>query len=232
MLRALLLLLATTISCAYASESDIKETLQKKLPQLGQIKQVNKGPIAGLYEVVTEDHLFYTDEQGQFLIDGAIYDLSTMRNVTEARSRQLFAIDFSKLPLNLAVKKVKGKGERKLAYFTDPNCSFCKRLEHELQKIDNVTLYLFLYPMFQGSDEKVKGVWCSKDQVKAWDDLMQRDITPPAGKCSTPSDKVLALGRQLKVNGTPALVFQDGTINPGFLPAAQLEKALSEAASR
>ncbi|HEU0188346.1 MAG TPA: DsbC family protein [Gallionellaceae bacterium] len=231
MLRALLLLLATTISCAYAGEAELQQALQKKLPQLGQIKQVNKGPIPGLYEVVTEDHLFYTDEEGQFLIDGVIYDLKSMRNITEARSRQLFAVDFNSLPLNLAVKKVKGKGERKLAYFTDPNCSFCQRLEKELLHIDNVTLYLFMYPIFQGSDEKVKAVWCSKDQVKAWDDLMQKGITPPPGKCSTPTEKVLALGRQLKVNGTPALVFSDGTINPGYLPAAQLEKALSEAAS-
>lgn len=231
MLRILLLLLASSISCAYASEADIKDALQQKLPQLGTIRQVNKGPIPGLYEVVTEDHLFYTDEQGQYLIEGAIYDLKSMRNVTEARARQLFAIDFNKLPFNLALKKVKGKGERKLAYFTDPNCSFCQRLERELQKVDNVTLYLFMYPIFQGSDEKVKAVWCSKDQVKAWDDLMQKGIVPPAGKCDTPTEKWLALGRQLKVNGTPALVFPDGTINPGFLPAAEVERALSEAAS-
>ncbi|HEY6093437.1 MAG TPA: DsbC family protein [Gallionellaceae bacterium] len=231
MLRALLLLLATSISCAYAGEADIKAALQKKLPQLGEITQVNKSPVPGLYEVVTQDHLFYTDEQGQFLIEGAIYDLKSMRNVTEARARQLFAIDFNKLPLNLALKKVKGKGERKLAIFTDPNCGFCQRLEKELLKIDNVTLYLFMYPIFQGSDEKVKAVWCSKDQVKAWDDLMQKGVMPPPGKCNTPTEKVLALGRQLNVNGTPALVFSDGTINPGYLPAEQLEKALSEAAS-
>lgn len=231
MLRIFLLLLASSISCAYASEADIKAALQQKLPQLGTIRQVNKGPIPGLYEVVTEDHLFYTDEQGQYLIEGAIYDLKNMRNVTEARARQLFAIDFNKLPFNLALKKVKGKGERKLAIFTDPNCSFCQRLEGELQKIDNVTLYLFMYPIFQGSDEKVRAVWCSKDQVKAWDDMMQKGIVPPAGKCNTPVEKWLALGRQLKVNGTPALVFSDGTINPGYLPAAELERALSEAAS-
>lgn len=231
MLRIFLLLLASSISCAYASEADIKDALQQKLPQLGTIRQVNKGPIPGLYEVVTEDRLFYTDEHGQYLIEGAIYDLKNMRNVTEARARQLFAIDFNKLPFNLALKKVKGKGERKLAVFTDPNCSFCQRLEGELQKIDNVTLYLFMYPIFQGSDEKVRAVWCSKDQVKAWDDMMQKGIVPPAGKCNTPVEKWLALGRQLKVNGTPALVFSDGTINPGYLPAAELERALSEAAS-
>jgi thiol:disulfide interchange protein DsbC len=232
MIKAFLLLLASTISFAHAGEAEIQDALQKKLPQLGQLRQVSKSPIPGLYEVVTQDHLFYTDENAQYLIDGAMFDLKTMRNLTEARSRQLFAIDFNSLPLNLAVKKVKGKGTRKLAMFSDPNCGFCKKLEHELVKIDDVTLYYFLYPIFQGSAEKVSGVWCSKNQVKAWDDLMLKGIVPPAGKCSTPTEKVMALGRQLKVSGTPALIFSDGTINPGYMPAADLEKALNAAASR
>lgn len=227
-----MLLLAASISCAYAGEAEIKSTLQKKIPQIGQINHVAKSPVPGLYEVVTQDHLFYTDEKGQFLIDGALFDLKTMRNITEERSRKLFAIDFNKLPLELAVKKVIGNGERKLAIFTDPNCGFCKKLEKELKQIDNVTLYQFMYPVFQGSDEKVHAVWCSKDRVKAWDDLMQNDITPPAGTCEAPTAKVLALGRKLKVNGTPALIFSDGTVNPGYLPAAELEKALTAAASR
>lgn len=235
MTKALMLLLLVAIapvSIARAGEADIQENLQKRIPQIGQIKQINKSALPGLYEVVTQDHLFYTDENALYLIDGAMYDLKSMRNITDERSRLLFAIDFNSLPLNFAVKKVKGKGARKLAFFTDPNCGFCKRLEQELLKIDNVTLYLFMYPMFPGSDEKVRGVWCSKNQVKAWDDLMLHDIMPPAGTCKTPIDKVVALGRQLKVSGTPALIFSDGTINPGYMPAAELEKALSAAANR
>jgi thiol:disulfide interchange protein DsbC len=231
MLKALLLLLAVSISSAYANETDIKNTLQKKVPQIGQINQVNQSPVPGLYEVITQDHLFYTDDKAEFLIDAAVYDLKSMRNITEERSRKLFALDFNKLPLELAVKKVKGKGERTLAIFTDPNCGFCKKLERELAQIDNITLYQFMYPIFPGSEEKVQAVWCSKDRAKAWDDLMQNGIMPPVGKCDTPIAKVMALGRKLKVNGTPALIFSDGTINPGFMPAAELEKALTAAAS-
>jgi len=224
-------MLSLVISSAFASETDIKNALQKKLPQIGQINQVNKSPIPGLFEIVTQDRLFYTDEKAQYLIDGAVFDLKSMRNITDERSRKLFAIDFSKLPLELAVKKVKGNGNRKLAIFTDPNCGFCKKLEQELKQIDNVTLYQFMYPIFPGSAEKVSGVWCSKDQVKAWDDLMLNGITPPVGSCDTPTDKVMALGKKFKVNGTPALIFGDGTINPGYMPAAELEKALNVAAS-
>ncbi|MFA6904148.1 MAG: DsbC family protein [Gallionellaceae bacterium] len=225
MFKALLLFVAS-LSIAYAGETEIKNTLQKKVPQIGQINQVVKSPVPGLYEVITQDHLFYTDDKGQFLIDGAVYDLQSMRNITAERSRKLFALDFNQLPLDLAVKQVRGKGERKLAIFTDPNCGFCKKLEKELRQIDNVTIYQFMYPLFPGSEEKTRAVWCSKDRSKAWDSLMQDGITPPAGTCDTPTEKVMALGRQLKVNGTPALIFADGIINPGYLPAAELEKAL------
>jgi len=231
MLKALLLLLATSMSCAYAGEAEIKSAIQKKVPQIGQINQVVKSAVPGLYEVVTQDHLFYTDDKAQFLIDGAVYDLKSMRNLTEERSRKLFALDFSKLPLELAVKIVKGNGSRKLAIFTDPNCGFCKKLEKELRQIDNVTIYQLMYPVFPGSEEKVHAVWCSKDRAQAWEDLMQNDIVPPAGTCDAPTAKVLALGKKLRVNGTPALVFSDGTLNPGYLPAAELEKALAAAAS-
>ncbi len=248
MFRSFILLLAA-FACSHAYTAEIsapakgaqvsngdspaiKELLQKNHPQLGKIDKVNKANFLGLYEVVTSDHLLYTDEKAQYLIDGNVYDLKTMRNLTEERARQLFAVDFNSLPFEIAMKKVKGNGQRKMAYFTDPNCGYCKKLELELKKIDNVTLYLFLYPIFQGSDEKVKAVWCSKDQVKAWDNLMLNNVPPPAGACDTPSAKVLELGKKLNVNGTPALIFADGVLNPGFLPAPELEKALNGTAGR
>ncbi len=226
MFRTLLLGLLS-ISLAHAAETDATAKLKSTLSrELGEITQINKSPIAGLYEVVTSDHVFYADESGQYLIDGSLFDIKNRRNVTEARSRQLFAIDFSKLPFDLAVKKVKGNGSRKLAYFTDPNCGFCKKLERELQNVNDVTLYLFLYPIFDGSAEKVHAVWCSKDKVKAWDNLMLNGVQPAAGKCDVPTAKVMELGKKLKVNGTPALIFANGVLNPGYMPAAELEKAL------
>lgn len=223
----ILLLGLLSISLAHAAETDAASKLKDLLgKELGEITQVNKSPIAGLYEVVTSDHVFYADESGQYLIDGSLFDIKNRRNVTEARSRQLFAVDFSKLPLDLAVKKVKGNGSRKMAYFTDPNCGFCKKLERELQNVSDVTLYMFLYPIFDGSAEKVRAVWCSKDKVKAWDNLMLNGVQPAAGKCDAPIVKVMELGRKLKVNGTPALIFANGVLIPGYMPAAELEKAL------
>lgn len=229
-----LLLLLLTISTAWADEAQVKDMLQKNYPQLGTVKQVTPSPIPGLYEVVTQDHLFYTDGKVQYLIDGSIYDLKSMRNLTEARERKVFAIDFNSLPLNLALKRVQGDGSRKLAIFTDPNCGFCKRLEHELANVDNITIYRLLYPVFPGSDKKVHAILCSKNPNQAWDDLLLHNVLPPipAANCSTPqTGKVLALGEKLRVSGTPTLIFADGTLVPGYLPAAALEKALNDAAS-
>jgi len=233
MFRTLLLLLASLICLsAYADEAKVKKILEKNYPQIGKVDNVYKASFLGLYEVVTDDQLFYTDEKAQYLINGSIYDLKSGRNLTEERSHKLFAVDFDSLPFELAVKRVKGNGQRKMAYLTDPNCGYCKKLEGVLKNVDNVTLYRFLYPIFPGSDEKVRNILCTNDPNKTWEDWMLNGVQPPAGNCTTQTEKVVALGKKLHVNGTPTIIFADGTQVPGYLPAAELEKALNGEASR
>lgn len=220
-----LFLLALSVS-AHAGESEIRQSLQSKFPNIGKLEHVVKTPYGGLYEIVVGDQLLYTDAQGQYLFDGNVIDAQSRRDLTEERRRQLFAIEFDKLPLDLAVKKVKGNGKRRMAYFTDPNCGYCKRLEKELGKVNDVTLYLFLYPIFQGSDVLVRNVYCAKNPAKAWDDLMLKGVVPAAASCRMPLDAIMALGKKLRVTGTPNLVFGDGMQVPGYLPAEELEKRL------
>lgn len=229
MMKFILPLLLLAASSAHANETDVLARLQKNYPQLGNVEQVHKAPIPGLYEVVALDHVFYTDESAKYLIDGQIYDLRTMRNLTEERERKLFAVDFDKLPFDLAIKQVKGNGKRKMLVFTDPNCTFCKKLEGELQNVDNVTIYRLLFPIFPGSEEKVRNVWCSKDRAQAWDNMMLKGVMPPAANpdCSYPVNKAMAWGKKLRVNGTPALVFADGMVVPGALPSEEIENALN-----
>lgn len=222
-----LCLLALTTN-AYADEAAIRQSLQNKFPNIGKLEHVIKTPYAGLYEVVVGEQLLYTDEQGQFIFDGSIIEVKNRTDVTEQRRRKLFAIDFDKLPLDLAVKKVKGNGKRKMAYFTDPNCGFCKKLERELSKVNDVTLYMFLYPIFQGSDELVRNVRCNNEPTKAWDELMLKGNAPATANCATPTDKVISLAKKLRVNGTPNLIFADGMQSPGYLPAEELDKRLNE----
>ncbi|HTN93570.1 MAG TPA: DsbC family protein [Gallionella sp.] len=213
---------------AQAGENEIRKSLQSKFPGIGKIEHIVKTPYAGLYEVVIDDQLLYTDANGDYIFEGNIIDTKTRRDLSGERRRVLFAVDFDKLPLELAVKKVKGNGKRRLAIFTDPNCTYCRRLEKELSGVTDVTLYFFMYPIFPGSDEIVRNVLCSKNPIKAWDDWMLSDIAPEKAVCATQTDKVLALGQKLHVNGTPNLIFGSGMQSPGLLPMEELEKNLNE----
>lgn len=231
-LPLLTLLLSLVIySPAQAGEKEIRQSIKVNFPQVGKIEHVSKTPYAGLYEVVIDGQLVYTDEKGQYVFDGNVIASKDRRNLSEERRKVLFAISFDDLPLELAVKRVKGNGKRKMAYFTDPNCSYCKKLEQELAKVSDVTLYIFLFPIFEGSDAIVRNVYCAKDPIKAWDDWMQNSNAPGEASCDAPTDKVKALGQKLRVNGTPNLIFANGTQNPGYMPAEELEKNLNQANS-
>ena len=156
-------------------------------------------------------------------------DGKTRKSLTEERKQKLSQIKFSDLPLELAIKQVKGNGKRVIATFEDPNCTYCKKLAKELQGITDVTIYTFIYPIFPNSSELSKNIWCASDRSKAWNDYLINGTQPAAAKCDTSGiDKTLALGRNLNIRGTPALFFADGSRTPGYMPAAALEKALDK----
>ncbi len=232
-LAVLLALLALGIFAAgaHAQEAAIRKNLAERLPQMGKVDEVNKTPMPGLYEVRIGTDLYYTDPEGNFVIHGQLIDAKAQRNLTEERQEKLLAINFSSLPLKDAFTIVRGNGKRKIAMFEDPNCGYCKRFERDLQKVDNVTVYLFLYPIL-GPDSEVKSrnLWCAKDKAKAWLDYMVRDQAIAAGSCDTGAvARNVEFGRKHKINGTPTMIFTDGTRVPGAIPAAQVEKLLADA---
>jgi thiol:disulfide interchange protein DsbC len=165
------------------------------------------------------------------LIKGDLIDTKLRRNLTEERVEKLNAINFDALPLKDAFTIVRGNGKRKLAVFEDPNCGYCKRFERDLQKVDNVTVHMFLLPILgPDSAEKSKNVWCAKDKSKAWLDWMVRDAAPKAASCDTTAlERNVEFSRKYKINGTPTLVFVDGTRVPGAISTAQIEKQLNDA---
>jgi len=227
-LRMSLYLVVLISSVAVASESTVKQAMQKRYPGV-PVESVAKTPLPGIYEVFANGAVFYVDENVNYLImSGRLIDVGRRVDLTEERLRVLTAVKFDQLPLDLAFRMVKGDGKRKFAYFTDPNCPYCKRLDQELTKVTDVTIYLFLYPILsQDSVEKAKAVWCSKDRVKAYMDWMLNGSTPAApGSCETPVDKIVAYGRQKSISGTPTLFFADGQRQTGWIAADQLEKLL------
>jgi len=205
----------------------IKAAIKKKFPE-APVESVRKVPYGNLYEVVGGGEIYYTDEKASYLFLGHIVDTATKENVTEVRLRQVNAIKFADLPLDQAVKIVRGNGQRKVAIFEDPNCGYCKRFERDLQGVSDITVYVFLYPIL-AADSKAKSaaVWCSADKGQAWLDIMLKGTVPANdGKCDTPLDKILALGREKRIQGTPTIIFEDGDRVPGAITMDKFEEKL------
>ncbi|MDO8719815.1 MAG: DsbC family protein [Polaromonas sp.] len=228
----LLGLLACSLGAAFAQEAAIRKNLAERLPSLSKIDEVSKTPMNGLYEIrVNESDIFYTDAEGNFLIQGNLIDTKAKRNLTEERVEKLSAIDFDALPLKDAFTQVRGNGKRKLAVFEDPNCGYCKRFERDLQKVNDVTIHTFLLPILSAdSTEKSKNIWCAKDKGKAWLDWMIRDQTPAKASCDTAAlERNVEFSKKHKITGTPTLFFADGSRVPGAIGVQQIEKLLASA---
>jgi thiol:disulfide interchange protein DsbC len=229
---ALALAALTLTSGAFAQEATIRKNLGERLPQLQKIDEVSKSGMPGLYEVrVNGTDILYTDAEGNFLIQGTLIDTKNRRNLTEERIEKLTAVDFKTLPFKDAITLVRGDGKRKVAVFEDPNCGYCKRFEADLQKVKNVTIHLFLYPILgKDSADKSKNIWCAKDKGKAWTDWMLLDTLPAATTCDTSAlIRNVEFGKKYKITGTPTLIFADGSKVPGAISAQQVEKFLTEA---
>ncbi len=218
------------IAGAGADEADVKKAMEAKLGT--KVESVTKSGYLGLYEVYADGNILYTDEKmTAFIAGGQLIDGKTLKNVTDERMRKLTAIKFSDLPLERAIKQVRGDGKRVLATFEDPNCGYCKRLAKDLQKLDNVTIYTFLLPILsEDSLKKSKQIWCAADRAKAWNDWMVEGRAP-GGKddCDTsPVVKNQEFGRRLNISGTPTIFFADGERVPGAIPLPKLEQKLSQ----
>lgn len=225
-----LALVATACPVLAAGEADIRKAMEERLG--AKVESVTRAGYLGLYEVYADGNIFYTDDKvSAIMVGGQLIDGRNMKNVTEERMRKLTAIRFNDLPLNQAIKQVRGDGRRVLATFEDPNCGYCKRLARELQTLDNVTVYVFLYPILsEDSVRKSKQIWCSPDRAKAWSDWMVEGKAPSGrDDCDTSAvTRNRDYGRRLNISGTPTIFFADGERVPGAVPIARIEQKLSQ----
>jgi thiol:disulfide interchange protein DsbC len=233
------LALLTGVACA--DETSIRAEFSKKYPQ-ANVESITKTPYLGLYEILLVDgDVLYTDPDFNYLIAGSIIETKTKTNLTDARQREIedkklksLAFPFEQLPFDLAIKKVKGDGSRKVAVFSDPDCPYCRRLEKDMEKITDVTIYIFLFPIEQlhpKAPEMSRAIWCAPDRVKAWDEYMLKGVVPKSPKCDNPVEKIVAYGQSKKITGTPTIFFADGKRVPGAIPAERFEELLNKASS-
>ena len=233
MLRAMTtgLLLALAAASAVADEAQIRRVIEEKLGGGAKVEGVQPGPL-GLYEVRFRSsggaRIVYTDANATHIFLGKIYETQGDRDITEERLRKLNAIKFDALPLEQAVKIQRGNGKRVMAMFSDPYCPACRQFEQTLQQVDDITIYVFMFPVIRPElAEQSKQVWCSPDRAKAWLDVALRGKPPTAkSDCTNPVAKNLELGHSLGVNSTPTLVLGNGERVTGGLSRADLVDVL------
>ncbi len=218
---------------AQADADAVRQRLEARQPTLApHVKSITPAHALGLYELYTDDRqILYTDEAVTYLIAGDIHDATTLKNLTEERLESLNAIPLSSLPLTLAVKRVKGNGQRVLVLFSDPDCPYCRKLEKELTGVTNVTIYTFLFPiasLHPQAPEHAQSIWCAPDRQKAWEDYLLHNVAPPPRTCPNPLAQVQALAEKYRFNGTPTMIFADGRVVPGLVRTAELEKLLAQ----
>jgi len=228
------LLLCFLFGTAFADEASLKKAIQANFPG-EKIESLKKTSYLGLYEVVVGGELFYTDEKASYLFFGHVVDPKTKQSLTTERLQHIKdarRVSIDSLPLEFAIKAVKGNGKRKLVVFSDPNCPYCKRLEQELANVNDVTVYTLLYPVLNGSVPTATSIWCSPDRLKAWEDFMLKDIAPTGKDCETPIGKLLQAGQKNGISGTPTLIFADGSLAPGLMAAEAIEKKLGGSSAK
>ena len=232
-----ILLAALLAGSAWADEASLRKTIEAAYPKM-HVQSITKTPYGGLYEVFLDGQIIYTDEKFSFLIaEGRLVDPKNKRDITSERLEELTRVDFSALPLNQAVKVVKGNGSRKLVVFSDPDCPFCKRLEqNELSGVTDVTIYTFLFPLEQlhpDASNKSKEIWCAPNRAQAWENwILRGQLAQGSTSCETPLVKNAELGKKLAITSTPTLIFSDGRRMLGAYPAQEIEKALDAAAKK
>ena len=206
----------------------IVEKLKQRYPAT-HVDQVLPSPLPGIYEVVMGRNVAFSDAEGRYFIFGHLYDMQTQRDLTAERKESLAKVDWSALPLENSIRFINGKGERVLAVFSDPDCTFCKKLEVELSKLDNATIYLFPFPiqsLHPNAVAKSAAIWCAKDRAQAWRDALAGvkvvGGVSPKGDCENPIAANVALAERLGINGTPTLIASDGRLLPGAAPADRI----------
>jgi thiol:disulfide interchange protein DsbC len=229
-LCALVLSALLTVPAWAADESSIRRAFQAKFPKMTP-DSVTRTPFAGIYEVIVDGQVLYTDDKVSYIFSGNLLDMRARepRNLTQEASARLAAAALAG-STDTAVKRVKGSGKRVIYTFEDPNCGYCKELQKELAKLKDVTIYTFLWPILSpDSMEKSKAIWCAKDRAKAWEDIMLKGAAPTGRRdCDTAAiEKNQRLAQRFNLKGTPAVYLASGEQVGGYLPAEKLEAALA-----
>ena len=217
--------------CSAVSMADVatvSKNVKQQHPQL-KLDNIQATEMKGIYSASMDGQVVYLNEDAQHILAGSMIRLKDQHNLTKDLLIQQNSVDWKKLPLQDAIKSVRGTGKRQIAIFSDPNCPYCKQLEAELKKLDNITIYTFILPLKAQSVAPSKQVYCEKTPALAWENLITKAQLPTSqSSCANPVERNIVLAHRLGVNGTPAIIFSNGFKVMGAYPAAQIEQIFKE----
>ena len=239
-----LVAMALAISCAgaWSDEATIRKAWAERTPHAPPIQEIRKTPIAGLYELRIGTEVVYSDESGNYMLfpshdtaDGHLMDMRARADLTSARVDEMTAQEIPGLPYKDAIVRKRGNGSRRMVVFEDPNCHFCKDVEKSFAQLKDVTIYTFLIPILgPDSVKKSHDIWCSPNNGAIWQSWMLDGTAPQRGmgQCDIAAiDRNIALAARFRVNGTPAILFDDGSRFAGAVDLDQLAARLNEASA-
>ena len=213
-----------------AEVQKLKDILQNKYPSTS-FTEIKETPISELYQVVMGKNIAFVDKSGRYFVFGKMFDMQEQKDLTSTEQEQLERVDFNSLPLNNAIKVVKGNGKRVFAVFTDPDCPYCKQFESTVSRMEDYTMYIFLYPiasLHPNARAVAEAIWCNKNSAKAFEGYVLDGITPKNANCKNPLDSNIALAEKLGISGTPSLIHKNGKLAAGAMPRSELESWLGE----
>lgn len=214
------------------AEVAVINTLKQKYPAT-KFQSVTESKIPGVFEVVMGKNIAYVEPSGRYWLFGRLFDMTTQTDLTEEKiPGNRSPLEWSKLPFDDAIVQVRGTGKYKVAVFSDPDCPYCKRLEQTLEGISDATIYTFLMPLEQLHPQaraKAEAVWCAADRSEAWRKLMLQNQPSPATKCANPIEKIVTMAAGAGITGTPTMIFPDGSMLPGAVPAEKIRQSMRKA---
>ena len=220
------LLAASLSGAAHADSAAIKQSLAK----LGvQSTDIQPSPVSGMSTVLTDSGVLYVTDDGKHIIQGPMYDVSGAQPVNV--TNQLLMKNLNALEKEMIVYKAP-KEQHVITVFTDITCGYCHKLHEQMSDYNalGITVRYLAFPR-QGLDsdaeKEMKAIWCAKDKNKAFDDVMAGKSVAPAS-CDVDIADHYALGVQLGVSGTPAVVLSNGTLVPGYQPPKDMKEFLDE----
>jgi thiol:disulfide interchange protein DsbC len=222
-------LFCLTYTIVKADENAIRQSITKSMPSI-KVDTIKPSVINGLYEVTIGATIFYVSDDGKYLLQGHLVDISARKDLTEERLNSTRKLAIEKIGLAKMIVFKPKIPKYTVTIFTDIDCGYCRKLHSELDQYlaQGITIRYMFFPRAGKDSEsynKAVSVWCADDRNAALT-AAKKDQSVPSKKCDNPIDEHMQLAAEFDVKGTPMIISENGTIYPGYLPAKQLVAAL------